>query len=103
MQLCSRCHIRETRSTQQRYCKVCHAEKIREFRLLHPMTDEQRRRSNCRSYLHVYLKRGKIQKGPCAHCGTNEHIEGHHEDYSKPLEVMWLCRPCHIQVTIRNI
>lgn len=37
---------------------------------------------------------GRIEKGPCTRCGAGD-AEAHHEDYSKPLEVVWLCRPCH--------
>jgi hypothetical protein len=32
----------------------------------------------------------------CQVCGSTERrIHGHHEDYSKPLEVIWVCPPCH--------
>ena len=41
------------------------------------------------------VKLGVLTKGPCAVCGTTEEIQGHHTDYTKPLEVTWLCRLHH--------
>lgn len=40
---------------------------------------------------------GKIKKSnQCQVCGTKEsRIQGHHFDYSKPLEATWLCLECH--------
>ena len=36
-----------------------------------------------------------VNPGRCEDCGTETSLEAHHEDYSKPLEVVWLCVPCH--------
>lgn len=42
------------------------------------------------------LKRGILERRPCERCGSKT-SQAHHEDYSKPLDVMWLCRGCHSQ------
>ena len=43
------------------------------------------------------IRRGKLIKpDACSRCGKTGRIHGHHPDYSKPLEVMWLCHGCHI-------
>jgi hypothetical protein len=42
------------------------------------------------------LKSGKIIKPSfCEKCGSTGKLHAHHEDYSKPLDVIWLCVPCH--------
>ena len=37
---------------------------------------------------------GRLVRQPCAVCGATK-VEGHHPDYTKPLEVEWLCRRHH--------
>ena len=41
------------------------------------------------------VKSGKLQKLPCEICETTIKVHGHHPDYSKPLEVVWLCVKHH--------
>lgn len=45
------------------------------------------------------IKRGEIIKpDSCECCGeSNLRVEGHHDDYAKPLDVRWLCCSCHTQ------
>lgn len=40
------------------------------------------------------LKAGTLAARPCEDCGAEE-VQMHHPDYSKPLEVEFLCIPCH--------
>lgn len=40
----------------------------------------------------------KVCEGCNKQVANKGHLHGHHEDYSKPLDVVWLCRICHSRV-----
>lgn len=49
-----------------------------------------------RQYVHKAIKASELKKAQCCEwCGSTIQIEGHHQDYAKPLEVKWLCSACH--------
>ena len=48
-----------------------------------------------KSRIQVKVENGNIKKEPCEICETNENVLAHHDDYSKPFEVRWLCRKHH--------
>lgn len=43
------------------------------------------------------VRDGRVKKPcHCSKCGEKHHrIEGHHPDYSKPFDVIWMCPLCH--------
>ena len=94
--MCCTCRV-ERRAASDRRCLKCKAAYMRTWRKDHPMNEEQRRKDNARSYAYVYVKRGKLERKSCGHCG-NQQSQMHHADYSKPLVVTWLCRPCHLRL-----
>ncbi|TXH55919.1 MAG: hypothetical protein E6Q97_07710 [Desulfurellales bacterium] len=47
------------------------------------------------SAVNYAVRSGRIKKLPCEVCGSKVRIQGHHDDYSKPLEVRWLCQVHH--------
>lgn len=81
----------------QRYCNKCHSEYMKTWRKKNPLSDLQKIKDTCRSYAGVYLRRGLITKKPCEICNS-EGSQMHHEDYSKPLEIKWLCRRHHLDL-----
>ncbi len=93
------------------FCKMCtklrvgkhrfkNIDRIREYdksRGYHgaPGYTKQWRKENPEKYkahciLNNALRDGKITKKPCELCGALE-VHAHHDDYSKPLDVNWLC------------
>jgi len=79
-----------------------HPEELREYdrdRWHHDR--EFRRRKRARNRVSTALARGELVRADaCESCGAERFCEAHHADYSRPLDVTWLCRDCHHAVHV---
>lgn len=74
-------------------CRNAYARTYRQKYLYVPGADQQIK-NIARSQAAVAVKRGLIVRQPCVICGSPE-AQMHHNDYSKPLEVVWFCLKHH--------
>lgn len=111
MKKCSSCHQEKplnlfhkdktTKTGCSTYCKSCKKEKdklIKKPRLQNKEKKDAWRkkfpeRKNAQAKVFRALLSGKLAKQPCFICG--EKSEAHHPDYSRPLDVVWLCASHH--------
>lgn len=68
---------------------------VRESRQL--WREASREKIVAHSELWTGLKTGAVQRTPCHVCGETT-VEGHHPDYSRGRDVVWLCRSHHMQL-----
>ena len=52
-------------------------------------------KNKARRLARAAMKRGDIKRMPCCICGKNK-SHAHHEDYAKPLDVIFLCPKHHV-------
>ena len=91
---CSIC--RGPRETVHAYCWECRNEYRRQTRLTYlELPEADKAKSRCRAYTNVLVARGHLLKDDCV-CGDPD-VEAHHEDYTNPRLVRWLCRSCRMQ------
>lgn len=104
-------------------CKSCTRERVRNNRIakIEYYREYDRKRGNRQSpeyvkdYRNKYpnkykatnmvnnaIRDKKLFREPCESCGSTSNIHAHHDDYSKPLNVRWLCAPCHSQWHMEN-
>lgn len=71
----------------------------KKYKESHYLATKKYRKNNKEKYLaesklNYAVAAGKIKKEPCKICGY-ENTQAHHEDYSKALDVIWLCNRHH--------
>lgn len=65
-------------------------EAVRRYRKRRPMVDAAHR------FIRLAVEKGLIQRSnECTECGSSNTVEAHHDDYTKPDVVRWLCKACH--------
>lgn len=71
--------------------KAKHQETTRLYESLNPEKISAQRK------VRAAIKSGRlIRPSICEVCKKPSSVHGHHEDYSKPLEVIWMCHYCHL-------
>lgn len=61
---------------------------------LTPKEEEARRKQRAREAVSRAVAAGRLVRQPCEKCGGSR-VQAHHDDYSKPLDVRWLCPKDH--------
>jgi hypothetical protein len=60
-------------------------------------------KTQSRRRLYHALEKGYIiRPKKCEKCNSDSKLEAHHHDYEKPLDVLWLCRNCHVRLHMTN-
>ncbi len=71
------------------------AARIKELAEAESFRQRDKHKKAAQAKLQVAVARGDIVKpSECSQCGASRRLDGHHTDYDKPLEVVWLCRSC---------
>jgi hypothetical protein len=80
---------------RQRRYRANHADRVAAYRVAWRAAHVDRARAHRTIWKAV--RSGRLTSpGVCGECGTREGIiDAHHDDYTRRLDVRWLCRPCH--------
>lgn len=91
----------------QYICRECNTEKAKRYRktekgrsnvskAVYKSISKFPQKQKARQILHYHILVGNLIKPEiCQKCGEKKELSGHHSDYSKPLEIEWVCRNCH--------
>ena len=83
---------------RREYRAIRHTSAYQE-RMRQARADWEKRNPDKRSANHLVrsaIRNGTLVKpNQCELCGAGPPIHGHHEDYSEPLIVVWVCVKCH--------
>ena len=71
--------------------------RLKWFNNSHAGWDEKKLMRECRHLTTMGLSCGKIKRPKkCKKCGKQKKLDAHHPNYTKPRQIRWLCRTCHI-------
>ena len=124
MRRCTKCHEskepaefhrnKKARDGRQSWCKACIKAHIaspegKAYKLAYDRSEKGRAtkrrvyqkykyKTIARNRLALAVRKGKvIRPDNCSSCGVDCIPHGHHTNYNKVLDVVWLCKNCHVE------
>lgn len=87
----------QLRKRRDRRCIICGGESAGKWRCVDHAQEPKPSRAVLEAYraVNAALSSGKIRRQQCERCDAVG--EAHHDDYSKPLEIRWLCHKHHTE------
>lgn len=87
---------RQSNAAYMRRAREANPEKFRARERKASLRRQFPERVRARQLLNAAVRRGEVAKPDrCTACGLEKRLTAHHDDYSKPLDVRWLCYACH--------
>jgi len=92
---------RRTKDERRSWCKKCDNARTIKYRkanidLCRSWERTYPIKKKAKSCILTAIRSGRIVRGKkCEACGNKEKLNAHHDDYSKTLDIRWLCVPCH--------
>lgn len=83
-------YMKEWRKRNPEKCRINHLISWNRYK------EKNNNKIKARKKVNNEIRAGRIVKMSCEKCG-NTKSESHHEDYSKPLKIMWLCKTHHFE------
>lgn len=95
---CKQCHRKRASTSRKTEIGRQHSRNYSKQRYL-----KFRDKCLARAKVGAAIKAGVIKRpDTCEACSIIEPVEGHHSDYSQPLQVTWLCQLCHKSIHNRG-
>jgi len=96
---------KEYYAKQSKSWKEINPERTKELARKHSKISKERypEKNQARLIVSGAIRKGEIVRPTiCSRCKKEGYIEGHHYDFNKPLDVIWLCRKCHAKEHLQN-
>ena len=77
--------------------KIAHRRKNAEY------FERNKEKKKARFKIAYLIRTGQVIPGKCEVVGCPKNTEPHHDDYSQPLKVRWLCRDHHLELHFKRI
>lgn len=87
----------QRKESQYHYARKDHVKRrVNELQKVYRNDINKRWKHQARWALNKAVKSGVVIRGTCEVCGDNK-VDAHHDDYTKPLSVRWMCRKHHAE------